>query len=73
MRSALAEALRREQRERFARMTPAERIAMTARLAEEGLAMLMAAQRIDRTAAMHVLRRSRAVGRKPSRCGDEPR
>jgi hypothetical protein len=71
MRSKLAEQLKQEQRERFARMTPAERVALTERLGEEGLAEYMTANRLDRVEAMKAIRRSRRSGRRPSRCFDE--
>jgi hypothetical protein len=66
MRSKLAEDLRREQRERFARMTPEERVLMAERLADEWIAQYMTAHRVDRSAAMKELRRSRQAGRRPS-------
>lgn len=68
MRSRLAEELRREQRERFAKMTPAERVALTVRLGEEGLAELMSAQRLDRASAIEAIKQSRRRGRRRSRC-----
>lgn len=71
MRSKLAEQLKEEQRERFARMTPAERIALTERLGEQGLAEFMSANGLDRAAAVKAIKRLRRVGRRPSRCFDE--
>jgi len=71
MRSKLAEQLKQEQRERFARMTPAERVALTERLGEEGLAEFMSANGLDRAAAVKAIKRSRQLGRRPSRCFDE--
>jgi len=71
MRSELAEQLKREQRERFARMTPAERVALTERLGEEGLAEYMSANGLDRAAAVKAIKGSRRAGRRPSRCFDE--
>ena len=68
MRSRLAEELKKEQRERFAKMTPAERVALTVRLGEEGLAEFMSAQRLDRATAIEAIKRSRRRGRRPSRC-----
>ncbi|HXI12630.1 MAG TPA: hypothetical protein VNM92_08285 [Thermoanaerobaculia bacterium] len=68
MRSKLAEQLKNEQRERFARMTPAERVALTERLGEEGLAEYMSAHGIDRTAAVKAIKLSRRLGRRPSGC-----
>ncbi len=73
MRSKLAEQLKQEQRERFASMTPAERVALTERLGEEGLAEYMSANGLDRAAAVNEIKRSRRLGRRPSRCFDERR
>ena len=66
MRSRLAEELKREQRERFARMTPEARVAMAQRLGDEWIAATMATQHLDRRSALKLLRRSRRAGRKPS-------
>lgn len=71
MRSKLTEQLKREQRERFARMTAAERVALTERLAAEGLAEFMSARRLDRAEALRAIRLTRRQGRRPSRCFDE--
>ena len=71
MRSRLAEQLRKEQRERVARMTPAERMALTEKLGEQGLAEYMSANGVDRATAIRALKRSRRAGRRPSRCFDE--
>jgi hypothetical protein len=68
---SVADDLRREQRERFARMTPAERLALSERLGREGLAEFMSANNLDRAEALKAIRRSRRAGRKPSRCFDE--
>lgn len=73
MRSKLADQLKQEQRERFARMTPAERVALTERLGEEGLAEYMSANNLDRASAVRAIKRSRRAGRRPSRCLDERR
>ena len=56
MRSKLAEQLKKEQRERFARMTPAELFALTERLGEEGLAEYMSANRVDRSTAIEAIK-----------------
>jgi hypothetical protein len=73
MRSKLADQLKQEQRDRFARMTPAERVALTVRLGEEGLAEYMSANNLDRASAVAAIKRSRRLGRRPSRCLDERR
>lgn len=71
MRSKLARQLKTEQRERYGRMTPAERFALTERLGQEGLAEFMTASGLDRAEAVAAIRRSRRLGRRPSRCLDE--
>jgi hypothetical protein len=71
MRSKLAAEIKDEQRARFARMTPAERVALAGKLGEQGLAEYMSANRVDRLTAIRAIRRSRRAGRRPSRCIDE--
>lgn len=66
MRSKVAEQLRREQRERFAAMSPSERVAMAERLGRDWVAEFAAANASTRQAALKVLRRSRRAGRSPS-------
>lgn len=66
MRSRVAETLKQEQRERFARMTYEERTALATRLGEEWLADTMLRHNLDRQGAMELLRQSRRAGRKPS-------
>ena len=68
MRSKVAEALRKEQMDDLARRTPSERIALIRNARERGLRLYMAAQRVDRDAAIHSIRRERQIGRKHSRC-----
>jgi hypothetical protein len=71
--SNVADDLRREQLERFAMMTPAERVALSERLGQEGLAEFMSANGLDRESALKAIRRSRRVGRRPSSSADEER
>ena len=71
MRSRLAQQLKKEQRERFARMTPAERVALSERLGEEGLAEYMSARQVDRATAVAAIKRTRRQGRRNSRCLNE--
>jgi hypothetical protein len=71
--SSVNEDLRRDRRERIAKMTPAERIALAEKLGEEGLAAFMSANNMDREAALKAIRRSRRVGRRPSVSADEER
>ena len=70
---SVADDLRREQRERIARMTPTERFLLAERLGREGLHAFMSANGLDREAALRAIRRSRRVGRRPSACADEER
>ena len=71
MRSALAEALRREQQDELRLMTPAERIALARRIADRDLRAYAAVRKITRAAALDAIRRSRQAGRTYSRCMDE--
>jgi hypothetical protein len=71
--ASVADDLRREQLERFAMMTPAERVALSEKLGEEGLAAFMSANGVDRDTALKAIRRSRRVGRRPSSSADEER
>lgn len=71
MRSKLMEQLKKEQRERLADMTPAERVAISETLGEQGLLEFMSANGLDRAEAVRRIRQSRRIGRRPSRCFDE--
>lgn len=71
MRSPVAEDVRREQREEVMRMTPQERLALSARLGEEGLADFMAASGLSREEAISSIRKQRQDGRRKSRCMSE--
>jgi NAD(P)H-dependent flavin oxidoreductase YrpB (nitropropane dioxygenase family) len=71
--SKVAERLREEQLARFAAMTVAERFALCERLSREGLAEFMSSNGVDRETAIAMIRRSRAVGRRPSVANDEDR
>lgn len=66
MRSKLADELRREQRERFAAMTPEKRAAISERLGDEWIANYMSSHGVDRGTALRAVRRSRRAGRRPS-------
>lgn len=70
MRSAVAHAVSREQRERLAAMTPAERVALALRMGKEGLASFMATQGVDRQTAVARIRKTRRLGRRYSACAD---
>jgi hypothetical protein len=66
MRSKAAADLRRRQFERYAAMTPDERVALALRLGEEGLATYMATHGVDRRTAVARVRVTHRVGRRPS-------
>ncbi len=70
MRSKVMEELRREQRERFARMTPDELLGLSERLAREAIANYMSAHGVDQATAVAVFRRAARAGRYPSACMD---
>ena len=63
---SVADQLRGEMVERVRQMTPAQRIALTARLAADDARLFAAAQRIDESKARRLLARQRQVGRRPS-------
>jgi hypothetical protein len=65
--------LRSEQFASHAAMTPEARLRLADRLGAEALASLMAAQGLDRSAAVAATRRTRRFGRKPCKCLDEDR
>jgi hypothetical protein len=66
MRSKTAADLRQRQFERYAAMTPDERVALALRLGEEGLATYMATHGVDRRTAIARVRVTHRVGRRPS-------
>jgi hypothetical protein len=68
--ASVAGVLRTSLRERTRALTPSERIALTARLAEDDLDIFCAAQGVPRLEAMRQLERRRSVGRRCS-CADE--
>lgn len=67
---SVADDLRDELRERVRRLPAQERVALAFRLGDEDLARLMHAQGLTREAAMTVLARARAAGRRPSKAND---
>lgn len=66
MRSKAAAAVRQQQAERYAAMTPDERVALALRLGEDGLAAYMATHKVDRRTAIARIRATHRVGRRPS-------
>jgi len=65
--SAVAEKLRAEARERFLRLSPADRLAVVLALGRRDVAMYAAARCVEPEVAADVLRASRRFGRRPSR------
>ncbi len=65
--SSVAGDLRRELRDRILRMSPSERIDLTARLAESDLDLFCSARHIPREAGRRLLMRARQIGRGASR------
>lgn len=61
---SVADDLRREQRARELRMTPAERVALALRLGEEELRMFCSARGLDRAEALRQLRDRRQAARR---------
>jgi hypothetical protein len=66
--SKVASEIRRRQFERFAAMTPAERVALAMRLGEEGLTSYMTAHGVDRRTAIARIKETHRMGRGLSRC-----
>jgi hypothetical protein len=67
MQSEVMAEVRRRQFERFAAMTPGERVALAMRLGEEGLASYMATHGVDRLTALARIRETHRLGRRHSR------
>jgi hypothetical protein len=68
MRSSVAGAVSRRRFARLASMTPAERVALAERLAEEGLASYIATHGLDRRTAIARIKATHRAGRRPSGC-----
>ena len=66
MRSRVAAAAANARSRRIARLTPAERIALVVRLAEDGIASYMATHRVDRAMAIKRIKATHRLGRRPS-------
>jgi hypothetical protein len=65
--TSVADDVRRSLRERVRAMSPEERLALAARLAESDLALFLSARRLTRDAARRLLIGRRQIGRRPSR------
>lgn len=70
MRSASIDAVNARRAARLAAMTPAARVALAARLGEEGLATFMTVHRLERAAAVARIKATRQLGRRRSRSAD---
>lgn len=68
MRSASAGAIDRRRLDRLAAMTPDERVALAARLGEEGLASYLETHKLDRRTAVARIKATRRLGRRASAC-----
>ena len=66
MRSRVAAAAADARSRRIARLTPAERIAMAMRLAEEGIAAYMTTHGVSRSAAIKRIKATHRLGRRVS-------
>lgn len=66
MKSAVNRATARARMARHAAMTPAERVALAARLQREGVAAFMLTQGVDRPTAIRRIKALHRLGRRPS-------
>lgn len=70
MRSKVAAETSRARGRRLAALSPAERVALAARLGEEGIASYMLTHGVGRSVAIARIKVSHRFGRRPSRCAD---
>jgi hypothetical protein len=70
MRSRSATEIDERRAARLAAMTPDARVALAARLGEEGLATFMSVHRLDRRTALARIKATRRLGRLPSHSAD---
>ena len=70
MHSKTAADVARRRAERIATMTPGERVQLTGRLGEEGIAGYMAARGVDRRTAVKQIKATRRLGRPRSVCAE---
>ena len=68
---SVADEVRAQQRQEVLAMSVEERVELARRLGEEGIALLMSAQGIDREEAIRRIRRTRHIGRRPSVANDD--
>ena len=67
MRSRVAQVTAQTTSRRLARLSPAERIAMALRLADEGIASYILTQGVDRAVAIKRIKATHRLGRRASR------
>lgn len=68
---SVADDLRREDREAFAKLPLEERVRRVFEMGEIGLEAFRQAQGVDRETAIRLLQRRRQAGRRPSKCMEE--
>jgi hypothetical protein len=68
---SVADDLRREDREAFAKLSLEERVRRVFEMGEIGLEAFRQAQGVDRETAIRLLQRRRQAGRRPSKCMEE--
>ncbi len=68
---SVADDLSEEQLLAFQQLTPSERVEMACRLSEEGIAIYIEVNGVDREEAIRRMRRSRSAGRRTSRCMEQ--
>ena len=71
MRSAVAQRAKEEQRREMLALSVTERVELARRLGEEGIALLMSTEKIDRDEAIRRIERSHRRGRRPSVLNEE--
>jgi hypothetical protein len=68
---SVADELRSAQLRSIEDLSPGERMELVSRMSEEGIALFMKMHAVDRPEAIRRMRRTRAEGRRPSRCMSE--
>ena len=68
---SVADELRDEDIREMQKLTPGERIQLALKLGDRAIEIYMAANRVDRAAAIAAFRRTGNAGRVPSRSNDE--
>ena len=68
---SVADELREEDIREMQKLTPDQRVRVALRLGEQAIEIYMAANHVDREAAVAAFRRTGSAGRVPSRSNDE--